>query len=58
MNRQHHDYELVPYPKLRQVLSVMMSTVHRKHMIHGLIEVDVTKAREFLGVSFRIQQKV
>jgi len=48
MNKQHHDYKVVSYPKLRQVLSMMMSTVHRKHMIHSLLEVDVTKAREFL----------
>jgi pyruvate/2-oxoglutarate dehydrogenase complex dihydrolipoamide acyltransferase (E2) component len=48
MNKQHHDYKVVSYPKLRQVLSMMMSSVHRKHMIHGLLEVDVTKAREFL----------
>jgi pyruvate/2-oxoglutarate dehydrogenase complex dihydrolipoamide acyltransferase (E2) component len=48
MNKQHDNYKVVPYPKLRQVLSTMMSTVHQKHMIHGLLEVDVTRARTFL----------
>jgi pyruvate/2-oxoglutarate dehydrogenase complex dihydrolipoamide acyltransferase (E2) component len=48
MNKQHHDYKVVPYPKLRRVLGVMLGSAQRKSMIHGLIEVDVTRAREFL----------
>lgn len=40
--------EVIPYPKLRCVLEIMYPSVQRKPMIHGLIEVDVTKAREFL----------
>jgi pyruvate/2-oxoglutarate dehydrogenase complex dihydrolipoamide acyltransferase (E2) component len=41
-------YEVVPYPKLRRVLEIMYPSVQRKPMTHGLLEVDVTKAREFL----------
>jgi pyruvate/2-oxoglutarate dehydrogenase complex dihydrolipoamide acyltransferase (E2) component len=48
MNKQHPDYEIVPYPKLRRVLALMYPSVQHKPMIHGLLEVDVTKAREFL----------
>ncbi len=48
MKQKRDDYEVVPYSKLRQVLEVMYPSVQRKPMIHGLIEVDVTRAREFL----------
>jgi pyruvate/2-oxoglutarate dehydrogenase complex dihydrolipoamide acyltransferase (E2) component len=48
MKQQHADCQLVPYPKLRRVLEMMYPAVQRKPMIHGLLEVDVTKDREFL----------
>ncbi len=48
MKQKRDDYEVVPYSKLRRVLEVMYPSVQRKPMIHGLIEVDVTRAREFL----------
>src|SRR2546426_48965 len=48
MKKKHDDYEVVPYPKLRRVLAVMYPSVQRKPMIHGLIEVDVTRARQYL----------
>ncbi|HEU0001773.1 MAG TPA: 2-oxo acid dehydrogenase subunit E2 [Ktedonobacteraceae bacterium] len=47
-NRQRHDYKVVPYTKLRRILALMYPAVQRKPVIHGLLEVDVTKAREFL----------
>jgi len=49
MKKHQYDYKVVPYPKLRRLLSLMMGLVRRKHMIHGLIEVDVTKARAHLS---------
>jgi pyruvate/2-oxoglutarate dehydrogenase complex dihydrolipoamide acyltransferase (E2) component len=48
MNKQHDDYEVVPYPKVRHVLGAMYPSIQRKPLIHGLLEVDVTRAREFL----------
>jgi pyruvate/2-oxoglutarate dehydrogenase complex dihydrolipoamide acyltransferase (E2) component len=48
MKKKHHDYEVVRYPKLRRALAVTLHSAQRKPMIHGLIEVDVTRAREFL----------
>jgi pyruvate/2-oxoglutarate dehydrogenase complex dihydrolipoamide acyltransferase (E2) component len=48
MNKQHDDYKMVPYPKLRRVLALMYRSVQRKPMTHGLTEVDVTRVREFL----------
>ena len=48
MNKHRADYQVVPFPKLRRVLEIMYPSVKRKPMIHGLLEVDVTKPRAFL----------
>src|SRR6266516_7772572 len=48
MKKKHNDYKVVPYSKLRRVLAITLHSAHRKSMIRGLIEVDVTKAREVL----------
>jgi 2-oxoacid dehydrogenases acyltransferase (catalytic domain) len=45
MKQQHADYQLVPYPKLRRWLALTYRSAQHKPMIHGLIEVDVTRAR-------------
>jgi hypothetical protein len=51
MNKQHDDYKVIAYPKLRRVMALMLRSVQRKSMIHGLIDVDVTKARVPAGTS-------
>jgi pyruvate/2-oxoglutarate dehydrogenase complex dihydrolipoamide acyltransferase (E2) component len=48
MNKKHHDYQVVPYPKVRRVLGAMYPSIQRRPLIHGLLEVHVTRAREFL----------
>ena len=48
MNKQHDGYKIVPYPKLRRALAVTLRSARRKPMIHGFIDVDVTKAHAFL----------
>ncbi len=48
MNKQHDTYKVVPYPKLRRALAVTLRSAQRKSMVRGLIEVDVTRAREYL----------
>jgi len=48
MKKKHNDYKVVPYSKIRRVVAVTLRSAQRKPMIHGLIEVDVTRAREFL----------
>jgi hypothetical protein len=48
MRQKHVDYQVVPYPKLRRIIAVMLRSLQRTPMIHGLLEVDVTRAREFL----------
>jgi pyruvate/2-oxoglutarate dehydrogenase complex dihydrolipoamide acyltransferase (E2) component len=48
MNQQHVDYQVVPYPKMRRSMAAMFRSVQHKPMIHGLLEVDVTRARAHL----------
>ena len=48
MKQKHADYQVVPYPKMRRLEAIAYRSVQHKPMIHGLIEVDVTRARAFL----------
>src|ERR1700693_5208066 len=48
MKQQHADYQVVPYLKMRRLEAVAYRSVQHKSMIHGLIEVDVTRARAHL----------
>ena len=45
---QHSEDQVLPYPKGRRFLEAAIRSTHHKPMIHGLLEVDVTKARAFL----------
>ena len=48
MKQQHADYQVVSYPKMRRLEALAYRSVLRTPMIHGLLEVDVTRARAFL----------
>ena len=49
MRRPRADYQVVPYSKYRRWMVAAYGWAARhKHMIHGLIEVDVTRARAAL----------
>src|SRR5947209_9269842 len=48
MKQQHADYQVVPYSKMRRLEAIAYRSVQHKPMIHGLLEVDVTRARAFL----------
>ena len=47
-SQQYSDYEIMPYPKLRRAMALTLRSAQRIPAIHGLVEVDVTKAREIL----------
>lgn len=47
-NKQLPDYQVVPYPKLRRLLAVMLRALQRTPMLHFLLEVDVTRARQYI----------
>ncbi|HEY1390194.1 MAG TPA: 2-oxo acid dehydrogenase subunit E2 [Ktedonobacterales bacterium] len=42
------DHQALPFSKLRQVMAAAYQSVRHRPMIHGLVEVDVTRARAFL----------
>ncbi len=48
MKQKHVEYKLVSYPKARRFMEAGRRSVQRKPRMHGLIEVDVTRARAFL----------
>jgi pyruvate/2-oxoglutarate dehydrogenase complex dihydrolipoamide acyltransferase (E2) component len=45
VKQKYVDYKVIPFPKIRRSAAAAYRSVHHKPMIHGLIEVDVTKAR-------------
>ena len=48
MKQKHDDYQLIPFPKIRRAYMDILREGQRKHMIHALLEVDVTRARRYL----------
>jgi len=48
MKQQHVDYKVVPNPKIRRWFAAAFRSVQHTPMMHGLLEVDVARAREFL----------
>jgi pyruvate/2-oxoglutarate dehydrogenase complex dihydrolipoamide acyltransferase (E2) component len=48
MKQKHDTYQLIPYPKMRRAIAGSLRSFRHKPIVHGLIEVDVTRAREFL----------
>jgi pyruvate/2-oxoglutarate dehydrogenase complex dihydrolipoamide acyltransferase (E2) component len=46
--RRHNGYEVRPFPRTRQLVIDAGWIAHRKHMIHGLVEVDVTESRRYI----------
>lgn len=46
--KQRSDDQLIPCPKSRRFMEEAIRSTHHKPMMHGLVEVDVTKARAFL----------
>jgi pyruvate/2-oxoglutarate dehydrogenase complex dihydrolipoamide acyltransferase (E2) component len=47
-NKQQTNYQVVLYPKLRRLLAVMLRALQRKPMMHFLLEVDVSRARQYI----------
>ena len=45
MARDSEAFEVRPFPKIRRAYVDVLREGHRRHIIHGLVEVDVTRAR-------------
>lgn len=41
-------YRVVPYPSMQRLVADIQRIAHRQHTIHGLLEVDVTKSRQYI----------
>jgi pyruvate/2-oxoglutarate dehydrogenase complex dihydrolipoamide acyltransferase (E2) component len=48
MTKQHTDYEVIPFPPVRQLIVDSGRFAHPKHTIRCLLEIDVTTARQFM----------
>ncbi len=48
MKRKQQDFTIVPFPKMRRVLSAMLRSAQHKNMMHGLVEMDITKAHQYM----------
>jgi pyruvate/2-oxoglutarate dehydrogenase complex dihydrolipoamide acyltransferase (E2) component len=42
------DYDILPFPRARKVIVDAGRLASRRHIVHGLLEVDVTTARDFV----------
>src|SRR5690348_15356917 len=48
MKEYHEAFQIVPYAKMRRLEALAYRSVLHKPMMHGLLEVDVTRVRAFL----------
>jgi pyruvate/2-oxoglutarate dehydrogenase complex dihydrolipoamide acyltransferase (E2) component len=48
VSHQHERYEARPFLKIRRAYLDILAAGRRRHLIHGLVEVDVTEARRRL----------
>jgi len=46
--KQQHNYQVVPNPKIRRWFAAAFRSAQHTPIMHGLLEVDVTRARTFL----------
>jgi hypothetical protein len=46
MQKQHGGYTTILFSKARQMVTDILALGHQKHIFHGLVDVDVTKARQ------------
>lgn len=46
--KKHADYTVLPFPKIRRPMVDGGRLGRQKHTIHGLVEMDVTQARQFI----------
>jgi pyruvate/2-oxoglutarate dehydrogenase complex dihydrolipoamide acyltransferase (E2) component len=48
MKKEYDGYTVVPFPQWQGLIVDVLELGRRKHMIHGLVEVDVTRARQYI----------
>ena len=48
MTKNNENYQIIPYPKIRRLMVDGGRMARQKHLIHGLVEMDVTDARRLI----------
>ena len=48
MKENPDSFNVIPLPKTRRAISDMLREGQKKHMIHGLMEINVTKPRQYI----------
>ena len=48
MQKKNDGYTIIPFSKGRQIITEILALGEQKHIINGLVEVDVTKARQYI----------
>lgn len=48
MNNKHKEYRVAPFPRMRRLETNLARLARGKNLIRGLVEVDVTRARQLL----------
>jgi hypothetical protein len=49
MRKRHDGYTTVPFPRMRRLMITFGRLTRHKHIIRGLVEMDVTMPRQSLG---------
>ena len=48
MTKKNREYEVTPFPRIRQIIIDSGRLCNRKHTVRGLLEFDVTNVRKFI----------
>ncbi len=48
MKKSHDGYTIVPFPRMRSIVRTIARVARHKYMMRGLVEIDVTRTRQFL----------
>lgn len=58
MTRKHESYQVRPFPKVRRAYVDVLREGHRRHIIHGLVEMDATDAGQRMAEMAKGGQKL
>src|SRR5947209_28188 len=48
MKKSHNGYKIVAFPRMRRLMITIGRVSRHRHIIHGLVEIDVTRARQLI----------
>ena len=58
MTRKSPNYQIIPFPKIRRLMVDGGRLARQKHIVHGLVEMDVTCARQAIMQEFGVHSTV